>query len=86
MDKHGNSSTHAVVMHLAESDLDQGYQLFTDKYYLSQALAEALFARQTALVGTVQAKCVGFPQRLKNTNAVLKHGNRGDMRHKRNKH
>lgn len=85
-DDQGNGATHAVVMRLVEPFLDQGYQLFTDNYYTSQALAEALVARQTALVGTVQAKRVGFPDRLKNVKAMQRYGSRGDMRFERNGH
>lgn len=70
-DNHSNGATHAVVMPLVQPCLKKGYQLFTDNYYTSQALGEALFARQTTIVGAMQVKHVGFPQRLKNPKGML---------------
>ena len=68
--EHG--ATHQVVMRLMEHYLNQGYQQFTDK---------TLWNKDTALVGTVQAKRRGFPERLKDLKQMKKYGARGDMRY-----
>ena len=78
-----HGATHQVVMNLIDPYLDQGYHLFTDNFYTSHDLAESLIDRSTALVGTVQSKRRGFPDRLKNVKEMQRYGQRGDMRFER---
>ena len=81
---HGEHSiTHDLVMRLMSPYLHQGYILFTDNYYTSQALALTLTSEDTALVGTVNSNRQGFPEELKNVKTFQRHGDRGDMRYVR---
>ena len=41
-----------VVLHLLEPHLHMGYHVFTDRYYTSVPLAQALHANRTAFTGT----------------------------------
>ena len=75
--------THDLVMRLMAPYLNQGYQLFTDNYFTSYVLATSLINNGTELVGTVRANRRGFPDRLKNTKILERHGTSGDMRYER---
>ena len=50
-----------VVMHLLERYLHKGYHLFTDRYYTSVPLAQALQHAQTTFTGTAQRDRVDLP-------------------------
>ena len=53
-----------VVLHLAEPYLDQGRHMFTDRYYTSIPLAEALHNRATSFTGTTNKNRVDLPDQL----------------------
>ena len=78
-----NGLTYDLVIRLLEPLLDQGYTLFTDNYYTSQALATTLLQCNTHLVGTVRSNRTGFPAALKNTKQFERYGERGDIRYVR---
>ena len=50
-----------VVMHLLEKYLHKGYHVYTDRYYTSVPLADALHAAQSSLTGTMVRDRVGLP-------------------------
>ena len=56
-----------VVLHLAEPYLDQGRHMFTDRYYTSIPLAEALHDRATSFTGTTNKNRVDLPDQLRAT-------------------
>ncbi|KIH62942.1 hypothetical protein ANCDUO_06765, partial [Ancylostoma duodenale] len=58
------SVSEEVVMALMEGLLDSGRVLFTDNYYTSIPLAEALIMRKTNLVGTVRRNRKGLPPNI----------------------
>jgi len=53
-----------VVMQLAEPYLDKGKGITTDNFFTSKALADALLARNTTLVGTIRRERVEIPPKL----------------------
>ena len=73
--------TYDVVMRLFNALLNQGYCLYTDNYYTSNALATIFLANSSHLTGTVCSTQTGFPDSLKNVKALQRAGNRGDIRH-----
>ena len=54
-----------VVMHLIDPYLDKGHHLFTDRYYTSIPLADALKARSTAFTGTCNKNRMGLPAAIR---------------------
>ncbi len=54
-----------VVMHLVDAYLDEGRHLFTDRYYTSIPLAQALVARNTDFTGTVVKNRVDLPDEIR---------------------
>ena len=56
-----------VVLHLAEPHLDQGRHMFTDRYYTSIPLAEALHDCATSFTGTANKNRVDLPDQLRAT-------------------
>ncbi len=51
-------------MHLADAYLDEGRHLFTDRYYTSIPLAQALVAWNTDFTGTVVKNRVDLPDEI----------------------
>ena len=54
-----------VVMHLMERYLHKGHHLFTDRYYTSVPLAQALQHAQTMFTGTAQRDRVDLPNEIR---------------------
>ena len=52
-------------MALMEDMLDRGHIVYTDRYYSSIPLAEALCSRDTGLVGTLVRNRKGLPQEVR---------------------
>ena len=75
--------TSAVVQSLMTDYHEQGYVVYTDNFYTSPALANALTARGVELVGTLRANRVGTPASLKDTKHFERNAPRGDMRYVR---
>ena len=53
-----------VVMHLAVPYLDSGHHMFTDRYYTSVRLAQALSERKTAFTGTSNKNRAELPDKI----------------------
>ena len=54
-----------VVLHLADKYLDKGHHIFTDRYYTSVPLANALYQRKTAFTGTSMRNRLGLPEPIR---------------------
>ena len=61
-----------VVLHLVEPYLDQGHYVFTDRYYTSIPLIQALSSRNTAFTGTAMKNCVDIPDQIRSKSFKLK--------------
>ena len=61
-----------VVLHLVEPYLDQGRHAFTDRYYTSIPLAQALSDRSTAFTGTAMKNRVDPPDQIRSKSFKLK--------------
>ena len=64
----GSQSEHAslpqparVVMHLMQPYLNKGHHVYTDRYYSSIPLAQALHTQATSFTGTMIKNCVALP-------------------------
>ena len=55
-----------VVMHLMQPCLNRGHHLFTDRYYTSIPLVQALQEQQTTFTGTCIRNRVGLPPNIRN--------------------
>ena len=55
-----------VVMHLMQPYLNRGHHLFTDRYYTSIPLVQALQEQQTSFTGTCIRNRVGLPPNIPN--------------------
>ena len=53
-----------VVLHLADQYLDQGRHVFTDRYYSSISLAQALKTRATSFTGTMNKNHTDLPDKI----------------------
>ena len=54
-----------VVLHLLRDYLDKGHRIFTDRYYTSIPLAQALSHRSTGFTGTCMKNRVGLPDEIR---------------------
>ena len=54
-----------VVLQIAGDYLDKGHHIYTDRYYTSIPLANALHQRSTAFTGTSMRNRVGLPQLIR---------------------
>ena len=54
-----------VVLHLVEPYLNQGHHLFTDRYYSSIPLAQALHDNKTAFTGTCVRDRMDLPDLIR---------------------
>ncbi len=54
-----------MMIHLVEPYLDQGRRIFTDRYYMSIPLAQALRDRSTTFIGTVVKNRVDLPDQIR---------------------
>ena len=61
-----------VVLHVVEPYLDQGRHVFTDRYYTSIPLAQALSDRRTAFTGTAMKNRVDLPDQIRSKSFKLK--------------
>ena len=61
-----------VVLHLVEPYLDQSHHVFTDRYYTSIPLVQALSTRNTAFTGTVMKNRVNLPDQIRSKSFKLK--------------
>ena len=59
--------TTQIVMNLVTPFLDNGYHLFTDRFYTSIPLAEELEDRKTRLTGTINNTRVDLPDTIRGT-------------------
>ena len=64
--------TSRIVFTLIDALLDKGYCLYTDNFYTSPTLGDALNERQTDIVGTVRQNRKGLPESV--TNKTLQNG------------
>ena len=55
-----------VVLHLLQPYLDKGHHVYTDRYYTSIPLAEALIHRSTAFTGTAMRNRKNLPEVILN--------------------
>ena len=61
-----------VVLHLVEPYLHQGHHVFTDRYYTSIPLVQALSTRNTAFTGTAMKNRVDLPDQICSKSFKLK--------------
>ena len=61
-----------VVLHLVEPYLDQGRHVFTDRYYTSIPLVQALSDRSTAFTGTAMKNRIDLPDQFRSKSFKLK--------------
>ena len=63
-----------VVMHLMRHYLDSNHHLYTDRYYTSIPLTQALSSRNTSFTGTVMRNRVDLPDTIRAKSFSLKQG------------
>ena len=59
-----------VVLHLLQPYLDNGYHVYTDRYYTSIPLAKALHERSTSFTGTVMRNRIHLPEAIRKPSAL----------------
>lgn len=74
---------HDVVTDLCEPFTGQGYEVYTDQFYTSPALAHTLLAAGIRCAGTCLPNRKNFPVVLRNVKQWDKTAHRGDMRYVR---
>lgn len=75
--------TQRVVQRLSEPLQHQGYIMYTDNFYTSGPLAQALRNDGIQLVGTIKTNRTGVPQSIRNVKEFDKYAARGTMRYER---
>lgn len=75
--------TQRVVQDLCVYSHNKGHVLYTDNFYTSGRLADALNQDGIQLVGTIRLNRVGVPELLRNVKHFDKHADRGCMRYER---
>ena len=75
--------TQAVVTRMMQAHQQQQYVVYTDNFYTSPSLADALTAQSIGLVGTLRLNRVGVPDALKDSKTYEKDAARGDARYVR---
>ena len=75
------SHTTSAVLSLTDGFEKQGHVVFTDSFYTSPQLAQALEERGIDLVGTGRTNRTGLPRELKDVKNFERHAERGEMRY-----
>ena len=72
-----------VVMHLMDPYLEEGYHIFTDRYYSSVPLVQALEQRNTTFTGTIMRNRTHLPDPIRDSSFRLSGGEVVAYRHER---